>query len=536
MTASWRSPPAREVLLAGLCLIVVAAATLGPWVLDGGFFLDDWIDAAGRYYPEGGSGFDAVISHFYREFDYRPVLVLFTPLKYYLLGTHISLHLAWTALLGVLAAVPLYAILRMLRLPWYHALAIAALTIVYPWFDSIRLWGSANPAPLSICLALVGLWVALIGVTRRSWKLHVCACALYLLSILAYEITLPLIALAGLLYLLVGGWAEARWRWAADLVLVVIGGLWVGTHTTRTVSGVAADLDHLGEIVSAGKTIAARTLEPLGPAPHTTLVLLLAGAVLGAGGAAFLWRRRGGAAEEAGWGLREWLLLAAAGLFVTVLGWLIFIPADPYYTPSVLGITNRVNALAGYGLAIAAYATIGVGVWLLAAAWPALGRWAPVATVCLAVVLGVAYVHVLDRHAGLWRSAFRAETAALEQIKRQYPRLPRGATLFAAEYPANQTLGVAIFATTFDLRGALRLEYEDGSLAGYPVVSGTELACRPGGVELEGAGPPAVTSPYGKAHLLNVTTGEHSEPRNRRQCEKAIGSYVAGPLYLQTDY
>lgn len=525
------------MLLACLALLAVATATLGPWVVDGGFFLDDWIDAAGRFHPAGGADFGNVMSNFYEEFDYRPVLVVFTPVKYSLLGTDIALHLAWTALLGVLAATLVYGILRMLRVPWYHALPIAALTIVYPWFDSLRLWASANPPALSICLALAGLWIALVGVTRRSWLLHACAAALYLLSILAYEITLPLIAAAGLLYMVLGGWAVARWRWAVDLAVVGVGGVWVGIHTTRSVAGVSDYLSHLEDIVAGGKTILARTFDPLGPAPHTTLVLLVAGGILAAGLAVHLRRRREGVAEgEGGWGLREWLLLAAAGLAVTVLGWAIFIPADPYYTPSVFGITNRINALAGYGLVILAYATIGVAVWLATAAFPAARRRAPLATVALAVVLGAAYVHVLDRHMGLWRTAYRAEVVALEQIKRQYPQMPPGTTLFASGYPANQTLGVAIFATVFDLKGALKLEYDDGSLDGYPVVAGMELVCRPGGVGLRGAGAPPVTSPYGEARLLDLTSGAHSAPRSRRQCEAVVGRYVPGPLYLQYDY
>jgi hypothetical protein len=533
----WRSPPAREVLLAFLGFLAVAAATLGPWVLDGGFYLDDWADAAGRFYPPGGPGFDNVMSYFYDVFEYRPVLVVFTPVKYYLFGADVSAHLAWTVLLGVLAATMLYGILRMLRLPWYHALLVAALTIVYPWFDSIRLWESANPPPLSICFALGGIWIALVGVTHRSWRLHACAAVLYLLSILAYEITLPLIALAGLLYVLLGGWEVARWRWAVDLVVVVIGGVWVGTHTTRSVSGVSDYFSHLGEMASGAETILARTLDPLGPAPHTTLVLLLAGGILVAGVAVYFWRRREGVAEgEGGWGLREWLLLAAAGLAVTVLGWAIFIPADPYYTPSVFGITNRVNALAGYGLVIAAYATIGIAVWLATAAWPAARRWAPLATVAFALVLGAAYIHVLERHVGLWQTAYDAQKVAIDRIKREYPRLPPETTLFTSGYPAYQTLGVAIFAATWDVNGMVKLEYDDGTLSGYPVIPGMELVCGPDGVGLRGEGAPPVTAPYGRARLLDLASGAHSAPRDRRQCEAVAGRYVAGPMYLQGDY
>lgn len=533
----WQSPAARETLLAFLALGAVAAATLGPYVLDGGFYLDDWGDAAGRFYPPGGASFENVLSYFYDIFHYRPVLVLYTPLKYFLFGTSIPLHLAWTALLAVLIATMLYGILRTLGVPWYHAWVIAALSIIYPWFDSVRLWESANPPPVSICIALLGLWIALIGAKRRSWRLHACSAVLYLLSILTYEITLPLIAAFGVLYVLIAGWRVAKVRWAVDLAVVILGGIWMGTHTTRSVSGVSNDLTHLEEIVSGAAMLAGRTLIPVGPQPRTVLALLAAGAVIAVGVVIYVCRwRRSKVVAGSNWDLPQWLLMLAAGLLVAVLGWLIFIPADPYYTPTVYGITNRVNALAGYGLVIAAYAVLGTGGCLLGELFARFRSRLPVVTVALAVLLGAAYIHVLDRHVGIWQKAYQTQLVAIDRMKKQYPTLPPGTMLFTSNYAAYQTLGVAIFAATWDVDGMMKLEYGDGTVSGYPVIGMMELACRSDGIGLRGAGAPPVVAPYGKARLLNLATGEHSAPSNRSRCRKVVGRYVAGPMYLESAY
>ncbi|HSR93496.1 MAG TPA: hypothetical protein VLK56_01405 [Solirubrobacterales bacterium] len=517
-----------------MALLVLSALVFAPHILHGGFYLDDWGDAAGFRYPPGGQTFGNELSYFWEGFHYRPILVLYTPLKYFVFGTHMGWIIAWTVALGVLVAVLLYGVLRTLSVPWYHAWVIAALTIVYPWFDSIRLWGSANPPPVSIALALAGLWVALCALRGHTWRVHLIASAFYLVSILAYEITLPLIAVFGGLYVLRAGWRTGRVRWAMDLVVVVIGAVWDKTQTTRAVSGVSAALAHLKEIVTHGGEIAARTVQPLGANPRTGLALAVLAIVFAAGLVAWRWAPER-ADRSPGWGLREWLLLAGAGLLVAALGWVIFIPADPYYTPTIFGETNRVNALAGLGLVIAAYAALGIVGTLVARLFKR-GAWALPVTLVLACLLGGAYVHVLARHIGLWDDAFRIETAAGERMQRQLPNLPPGSTVFTSNYPAYLTLGVPIYAVTWDLNGMIKLRYHDGTLAGYPLIEGEELVCDRGGVVLRGAEGTVAESPYGLAHFLNLGTGHHTAPNGRRECAAVVGSYAPGPLFLSTAY
>jgi hypothetical protein len=530
-----RQPAVAEIAVAAGFLLLLAAAVFGPHVSGWGFFSDDWADAAGRYYPPGGESFSHVMDYFSNTFSYRPVLVVFTPLKYYLLGDDMSAQFAWTVLLGVAISTLVYGILRTLGVPWMHAGAIAVLALVYPWFDATRLWESANPAPLSIALALAGFWIALAGLSRRSWGWHVVALAFYLVAILAYELTLPLILAAGVVYTLRAGWRTARWRWAADAAIAFAGGLWVGTHTTRTVSGPFAYFHHGREIVEGGGTLLARTFLPVGEKSHTGAMLALVALLLALGLAVYLVRRPSAVGRE-GWGLRQWLLLALAGFGVTVLGWAIFIPADPYYTPVVFGVTNRVNGLAGYGLVILAYATIGVVFSALAELVPRGRRFATVATVFAAVVLATAYLRVLDRHIGLWQDAYASQREGIATMKSTFPDLPEGTAVFISGYPAYETVGVPIFAALWDMNGMIKLEYGDGSLSAYPMLEGMAIVCRRSGAALDGAGAPAITVPYGNVRFLDLSTGSAAAPRSVRECRPVAPEFVPGPMYLQSAY
>lgn len=526
----------REVAIAWLGLAVLCALAYAPHVRHGGFYLDDWSNGAATLDTQGGTGFGNVVSFFASIGIYRPVLVLYVPLTYWVFGMHMAYHLAWAAALALLAAGIFFGVMRTLGVPRIHAWIISALTLVYPWFDSTRLWATGDQLTLSIALALGGLWVALVGLSRRSWRWHACAALLYLLSILTYEVTLPLIATVGAIYTARAGWREARLRWAMDLGVVVAGGLWVGTHTLRTKSGISGDIAHFRQIVTGGETILGRTLLPVGQ-QATTLALVAFFAVLAAGLIAYL-LGSDRFSERSGWGLREWLLLTGGGLLVAALGWTMFIPADPYYTPSIYGLTNRVNGLAGFGLAMAVYGSFGVVGALAGRLLPRMRVVAVAVPLILAAVLGLGYVHVLRRHIQIWNEAYTSERLGLDRIRARFPDPQPGTTLLVSGYPANQTLGVPVFSTTWDLNGMVQLTYGDGSLAAYPVTEGSRLACHPGGIQLEGEGSTKVTGvvPYGQVGLFDVATNLRAEPRDLRECRGVIGRYVPGPLYLSTAY
>ena len=456
------------------------------------------------------------------------------PLTYTVFGLHSHVHLLWTDFLAVCVSCLLYGVLRTLRVPWVHALAIAALVLAFPWFDSIRLWTTAAQLSLSLCFFLGGLWLALIGLRRRSWRLHAAAVSLYLLSILTYEITLPLIAGIGLLYCVLVGWREAKGRWALDFGVAILAGIWVAANTKRTSSGLSGDISHLREIITNGGALFGRALLPVGP-QQTTLALVGFGLVLAVGAAVYLCGRDKDA-EESPWGLRSWLLLAVGGVLVAAAGWVMFIPADPYYTPSIYGVTNRVNGLAGLGLVIAVYGAIGILGSLAIRVRPGARGLALGITLLLAAVLAASYVTVLRRHIGIWNSAYEAERAGLAEVRDNYRSLPSDSTLFVAGYPAYQAPGVPIFSANWDLDGMVKLEYHDSSLDAYPMLQGMSVACRAAGVTLAGEGVPGKTAPYGRADLLNLATGKKARPLSRHECDSVAGDYQPGPFFLSYGY
>jgi hypothetical protein len=523
----------RELSLAWGGLWLVGLLIFLPHLLHGGLISDDWSDAAGTLYPPEGSGLWGALSFANGMLSScRPVQIVFIPLKYLIFGTNAAYLIALSIVLALIVAGLAYAVLRTLNTPWYHAWLIAALTIVYPWYDSTRLWESANAISLAVAFAFAGLWVALIGLSRGSSRAHIGAWVLYLLSMLTYEITLPLIAAMGVLYTARNGWRAAKYRWAADLVAVVIAGLWARTHTPRTVSTLSADLTHLQQIAEQGAELLARTAFPLGAQVHTSAVLILVAGTFVLGVVVYALRSP---VAERGWGLRNWLFLGAAGLVVASLGWVMFIPADPYYTPTIFGVSNRINGLAGFGLVLVIYAAFGVAGSVVAEVVKRGRGFAVAITFLLSVMLGAAYVHVIEHHSGIWRSAYARELSGITKLQATFPTLPRGTTIFTSNYPASETLGVPIFDNTWGLNGMVRVRYEDPTLHAYPITEESGLECLASGMAI-GRDEGIPLAPYGTARLIDLQTGRNSTPLNRRECTEGVSKYPPGPLYLATAY
>jgi hypothetical protein len=429
-----------------------------------------------------------------------------------------------------------YGVLRTLGVPWVHAVIISALTIVFPWSDSTRLWVTADQLTLSLFFVFAGLLIALQGLRRPGWKWHACAVSLYLLSILTYEITLPLIACLGALYCICVGWRAARWRWLADLTVAVAGGIWVWANTVKTKSGISDDFAHSWEIIKKGGEIFGRAAFPLG-SPETALVLTVMAVVLCLGAwARFFFPQR--FASSGRWGLQEWLALTVGGVVLAALGWIIFVPADPYYTPSIFGEVNRVNGLAAFGLILAVYGSFGT----LGALVCQVGTRGRLPAIVLTGLLGVAllasYTHVLRRHIEIWNTAYDGSAIAIQKTKRLLPRLPSGTTVIASGYPAYQTPGVPILATDWDYDGMIKMEYDDSSLSAYPLLEylHVRLVCRAKDMVVQIEGRPEMVRAYGTVRLLDLATGVHANPKDPDECRRKVDEYVPGPTFLSETY
>ena len=350
---------------------------------------------------------------------------------------------------------------------------------------------------------------------------------------MTYELTVGLIASAGLLYIALAGWRAARKRWAADLVAMAAVAVWNFSTTPRSAATqLSSLLDHFETIVVEGGTVLARTALPLG-SDRTVVVLVVVFAVLAATVALALTARP---ASPLGASLRRWLLLFSGGAAVIVVGWAPFIPADPYYTPTLYGLSNRVNALAAVGLVMVVYALAGMVGAMVGAVRPRTPIVATAVTLVLAVVLGLGYLKVVDRHSDLWVNAFRGEMSAIGQIKGQYPTLPDGSVVYTFGYPGYQAPGVSIFSVSWDLNAALKLHYRKPDVGGYPVVQPSAVRCAEEGVVIDGGIVGRRSTPYGRAILFDVPSARTVRVRNLGECRRNLPAYVPGPTQLQSTY
>src|SRR4051794_20623524 len=222
-----RAPPGvgatrGELAACAVALLALAGAVFGSHIVDGGFYWDDWqLAARARFPPLSSPDYHGVLD--LTLLGYRPVLALLLPAVHAVLGFHMWLHLALALLLAVATALCFHTLLREVGLPPLHAAAIAALSMVFPWSDSMRLWSTAAVNTVGVCLYLLGTVAALRGLRargRRAAVLGATGAVLYALSILTYEVAAATALLSILLYARVVPWWRAWRRWAVDVVAV----------------------------------------------------------------------------------------------------------------------------------------------------------------------------------------------------------------------------------------------------------------------------------------------------------------------------
>jgi hypothetical protein len=518
-----RGPTPGETLAATALFALLALAVYGPHIAHGGFYADDWTHVSTYRFadsPRYWSSFD----HFQEVLGGRPLFALMLPVPQALFGADAAAHLALAALLGALGSVLFYSLLRTLEMAPVHAAVIAAMALLFPWSDSIRLWPTGSLIGVSVCLFLLGLIVALRGLDRRGRSgiaVHAGADLLLALSVLAYEDAAAAALLAGGLYLGRAPAAFAARRWLADVV-VVLGTLAYSLTATVGSRPVGSPLDRLGDIPSftrEASLLLASALEPFGSLgrPVQALVLLLAAAVVAAS-LLRLRRRRDGQ-------LRYWLRWLGIGLIGIVAAYFMFLgshlqPLDP-------GIDNRINVFAGLAFCLFVYALIACGCRLALRS----GRAAAVATVAVAGVVAIGYLVRVAEDESDWRTAAERQRELVDGVGEM--RLPASGTVLTFGFPAQAAPGVPIFAKSWDLRGALRVERDDPQIRAYPINEGVRLRCGAEGLSVVGGGDYGSSEVnYGPLYFLDAGTGREARIAGRPACVRALDRFEPGPLEL----
>ena len=461
----------RELAVVAGALLLLGAIVYGPHVADGGLYWDDWQNAM---HARFGGPLDATDRP---VFDYRPVLTVLLTLEYEALGTRAVPLLALAALLGVSTAWALYLVLRTLgagRVAFMPAL----LLLIFPWTDSTRMWNTASLDTLAVTFYLLGLTAAIQALRTGRRSLTAASVALYLAAAWTYEIVAIGVFLSVAVYLLVAPRRDALRRFAIDAVVAAVAIGLVAVGTTREPIGFGDQVDHALTLASQSFSLLTRALFPFADLPGVVGALVLA---LVAAGALQARLRPEGA-------------MLALGALCVAAGYALFIPAPLHYEPLAPGTTNRMNVLAAVGFVMIVYAAARV-----------VGRGHELAVLAIvAVVAGGYAIRVWDDQSG-WQRSAELQDDVLSAVRAAVPTPPQGATIYTFGAPSFAGPGVPVFSLAFDLRAAIRLEYDDESLSAYPVRGLDVIRCLSDALHPVGGTYSEVHGArYGEAWFVNV--------------------------------
>jgi hypothetical protein len=496
-------------LLAVAGLLAVLAISYGWYVAHAGLYSDDWgLIAELKQPPQGGwwEGFQ----HLWDRAEYRPVSVLYYAGPFWLLGTNGTLQVIWSVLISGAFAAALFGVLRAVGVHAVHAFIVAALVLATSWGDATVLWPAAAPIRFAGAFYLLGLLLSVQALRDPAryggrWR-HVAALACYVIATWTYELTAALTAAGLLVYLLVAPPRRALLRWGIDIAVTVPVMLWTRAHTPKRVGALEEAWSHAKIIVRQLWRIYGDVALPVG-SPAVAGVLTLAVGVLGVG----LVLRGGRAFPEA----RRWSIVGFVALVYVMAAYVVFAPADLYYSPGAVNFGNRVNGVGIAPLVLLAYAAVMV---VAALATRRVPRALLVVGALYGVIMFINHDRDLKAHQRLYVQASQTELATLDVLQQTVPNPPKGTLLLTTGAPALIAPDLPVFVSTWDLQGAVRLRYDDPSLDGFNAYMGFQ--CTPGAPTVP-AGPPAR---YGSTILVHVPTRQTWTLGSAAQCRTAAAA------------
>jgi len=460
----------RSVVLDAALVALVVGGSLALFVGRLGFYADDW-----AVLSEFSLSADQSIPGLYgalageSQMLMRPGQKLLAVLLYRAFGLEpFGYHLVNAALLVGTVVLFLLA-LRELGLP--RALATAA-AIVYgllPHYSTARVWYASIQAPFSMAAYLLSLYAGLRAartppVASLAWQGLSLACLLA--STLAYEVAVPLFLVNPVLFLhqrrRLPERADARASLvpfcAVTLAAVVAVGAFKALTSTRLGSGPT-----ISYVTATAAQLARINLWTYGVAAPRTLSIAMRDASWTTAACAFFlglavyWIVRRCLAEPSGEhpGSWTWSRLMLAGAAVFLLAHLVFLTTRAGFSPT--GANNRTAIVGSAGIALVFVGLAGSLVDWLPISWRAR---------CFAGLVGFAAAAAFVTNAVLvntWVVAYAREQQVLESIRGAFPTLPADSTLILDG--VCRYVGPAIvFESSWDLQGALRLLYRDGTL------------------------------------------------------------------------
>ncbi len=512
-----------------LGLLALALAVYLPYALEGGWYYDDWalyatFDRAGESWASQFSSCTSSIP------AGRKLTCLYHVTEFHLFGNdRAAYHLTAIAFLVAMATLA-YAILRRCRLPWQWAAVIAALVILFPSSDSTRLWPTGAIGQYVIVIELTGVLLVLIALERRrraaAIALHALGTVLFVVAMLTYEITIPLVALNGLVY-----WAARRdraalWRGAADFALAACFVLYrLIVEPPDPAGGFTVDrtpaetLNRALDLVNAAwrtwhETFLPGTLGTIGVIGVIALSTLLFATQP-------RMRHR----------LLPWLALLGASLAVAGAATFVFLTANDIYLPQVHSVFNRVTLPA-------TIAYVGIFIALVGLGYEILRRFVSVpyaAAVSAAVVVlasGYHQLRVSTDHKRAWEASWVEQQIALDGYATATRKLSDQSRVLGTGAPIWEVGFVPIFAATWDLGNALDYTTPFEPSEALPLQA--NMFCGRRGIVADGVLLTPYRVPEWPLYLIDATRRAARPVDSQASCQRAIAAWGRPPLFAPT--
>jgi hypothetical protein len=468
---------------------VIGISTL-PYVRGLGFYYDDYsvLEQLNTAHDHSLAG----LYHAVRPLNgQRPLQSLTFAALYWLFGLNPFGYHIVNVLLLVAVAWLLYLVLRELRLPRLLCVALPLTYSTLPHYATNRFWLDAFQITVSNVFFLLSVYAGLRALRARPAALAgwlTLAVAAVAGSLFAYEVVFPLFALQlGLLW-----WAArrspsetpgARWITIGGLAvaIVAIGVVKATLVAEHGQNGYQVGFQdglahHLGYLVSG--SIKLNVGSYFLAVPYVIWWIVrhrLTAANVGAAGAAGLlafgymwWLGRGD--PEALIGNRHWRNSVRTGFVALVLGYAIFLTNRQVLFRSA-GIDNRVNAAAALGVAAILVGTMG---WIASRLSERRGIALFSAIVGCIVATGVLIIGTLG---SFWTSAAKQQHAIVSSLQQTMPSLPPSSTV-VLDGVCPEIGPAVVFGDEWDFRGALRLAYQDPSLAADTAADGLRVGAQ----------------------------------------------------------
>jgi len=352
---------------------------------------------------------------------------------------------------------------------------------------------------------------------NARWQLSVAALSLLVLSILSSEVLAGPMLLSVFLYRLAGApWAAACKLWLAGVAVTAMALVFVGTQGSKNIGTFGAQLHHANVIRRQTRQLVASVGVQLGP---TRLPLLLGSAII----VGAVIQRFGTRSPSLRNEISRWLAILACGFATIAAGYLLYVPADLYYSPLMVGVGNRVNAVSAPGYVILLY---GIGVLSGLLVRQVAGSGVAIAVpLFVAAYLGVLWVRQVNEDRLTYDRSSALQRHVLDVLDRRLQRPSPGSWIYTFGVPG-VTGYVPVFDTSYDLTGAIRLLWNDPKLVGVPSPTITGIECGLKGVKPLGSlyGENSAAR-YGKAIFVNVPSERVVIIRDRAACTKAAKLY-----------